>query len=59
MFFLLPLVKPCLIVVTGQEVICMLADKIIDLLILELKLYLTGHTAASNSIYRYRKGIAQ
>lgn len=44
---------------TGLEVICMCADKVIDLLILELKLYLAGHTAASDSIYRYRKGVAK
>jgi len=34
-------------------------NKIVDLLILELKLYLSNHTAAADSIYRYRKGIAK
>jgi hypothetical protein len=35
------------------------ADKVIDLLLLELKLYLSNHIAASNSIARYRQGIAK
>lgn len=34
-------------------------DKVINLLLLELKLYLTGHISASNSIARYRIGIAK
>jgi hypothetical protein len=33
--------------------------KVVDLLILELKLYLSGHTAAADSISRYRIGIAK
>lgn len=34
-------------------------DKIVDLLILELKLYLSGHECAADSISRYRRGIAK
>jgi hypothetical protein len=34
-------------------------NKIVDLLLLEIKLYLQGHIAASNSIARYRIGIAK
>jgi len=34
-------------------------SKVINLLLLELKLYLTGHISASDSIARYRKGIAK
>jgi hypothetical protein len=34
-------------------------NKIVDLLLLEIKLYLEGHIAASNSIARYRIGIAK
>jgi hypothetical protein len=37
----------------------MLADKVVDLLILELKLYLSGHECAAESVFRYRKGIAK
>jgi hypothetical protein len=48
-----------MLTLTGREVICMCADKVIDLLILELKLYLSGHECAADSIYRYRKGVAK
>jgi hypothetical protein len=34
-------------------------NKIVDLLLLEIKLYLQGHISASNSIARYRIGIAK
>jgi len=34
-------------------------DKVIDLLILELKLYLSGHECAADSVSRYRIGIAK
>jgi hypothetical protein len=34
-------------------------NKIVDLLLLEIKLYLEGHISASNSIARYRIGIAK
>jgi hypothetical protein len=34
-------------------------NKIVDLLLLEIKLYLNNHIAASNSIARYRIGIAK
>jgi len=34
-------------------------NKIVDLLVLEIKLYLQGHISASNSIARYRIGIAK
>lgn len=34
-------------------------DKVINLLLLELKLYLTGHISASDSIARYRQGISK
>jgi hypothetical protein len=34
-------------------------NKIVDLLLLEIKLYLQGHVSASNSIARYRIGIAK
>ena len=37
----------------------MSADKVINLLILELKLYLSGHECAADSISRYRRGIAK
>jgi hypothetical protein len=43
----------------GQEVICMQSDKVIHLLILELKLYLGGHECAAESVSRYRRGIAK
>jgi hypothetical protein len=35
-----------------------MTNKIVDLLILELKLYIEGHTSASISIENYRRGIA-
>jgi len=35
------------------------ADKVVDLLILELKLYLSGHECAADSVSRYRRGIAK
>ena len=34
-------------------------NKIVDLLLLEIKLYLNNHISASNSIARYRIGIAK
>ena len=34
-------------------------DKVVNLLILELKLYLSGHESAANSVSRYRRGIAK
>lgn len=37
----------------------MSADKVINLLILELKLYLSGHECAADSVSRYRRGIAK
>lgn len=37
----------------------MMNDKVIDLLILELKLYLNNHIAAADLIARYRMGIAK
>ena len=37
----------------------MLADKVVNLLILELKLYLSGHECAADSVSRYRSGFAR